>query len=74
MTLAHEHGFAVWLALGTILQGWALAEQGQRRGRDSRRSARAWPPTGPQGQRYFDRYFLPCWPRRMGKRGRQKKG
>jgi predicted ATPase len=27
--LSTEHGFPYWLALGTILQGWALAEQGQ---------------------------------------------
>jgi predicted ATPase len=30
MTLSTEQGFAVLLALGTIFQGWALAEQGQR--------------------------------------------
>jgi predicted ATPase len=30
MTLSHEQGFAQMLAMGTILQGWALAEQGQR--------------------------------------------
>ncbi len=29
ITLASEHGFPVWLAQGAILQGWALAEQGQ---------------------------------------------
>ena len=29
ITLASEQGFPLWLALGTILQGWALAEQGQ---------------------------------------------
>ena len=27
--LAGEQGFALWLALGTVLRGWALAEQGQ---------------------------------------------
>jgi len=27
--LAREQGFALWLALGTVLWGWALAEQGQ---------------------------------------------
>ena len=30
MTLVTEQGFAVLLAQGTILRGWALAEQGQR--------------------------------------------
>jgi len=28
ITLATEHGFAQWLGLATVLQGWALAEQG----------------------------------------------
>jgi predicted ATPase len=30
MTLCSEQRFALFLALGTILQGWALAEEGQR--------------------------------------------
>ena len=30
MALSTEQGFAHWLADGTILRGWALAEQGQR--------------------------------------------
>src|SRR5262249_48891749 len=29
ITLAREHGFPGWLGHGTILQGWAQAEQGQ---------------------------------------------
>ncbi len=29
ITLSTERGFTVWLAAGTILRGWALAEQGQ---------------------------------------------
>ena len=29
LTLAAEQGFSHWLAWGTILRGWALAEQGQ---------------------------------------------
>ena len=29
IALSTEQGFAFWLALGTILRGWALAEQGQ---------------------------------------------
>jgi predicted ATPase len=29
ITLAREHGFPMWLGQGTVLQGWALAEQGQ---------------------------------------------
>ena len=38
-----------------------------------RRYARAWPPCGPQEQSVSGRIILPCWPRRMGKQGRQKK-
>ncbi len=29
MTLSREHGFPFWVTWGTILQGWALATQGQ---------------------------------------------
>jgi len=29
ITLAREHGFPAWLGPGSVLQGWALAEQGQ---------------------------------------------
>jgi predicted ATPase len=29
MTLSTEQGFALWLAWGTAMRGWALAEQGQ---------------------------------------------
>jgi predicted ATPase/class 3 adenylate cyclase len=29
LTLAHEHGLSAWLGLGAVLQGWALADQGQ---------------------------------------------
>ena len=32
MTLSTEQGFPFWLAMGTILRGWALAEQGQASG------------------------------------------
>ena len=40
LALATEHGFPHWVAMGTILHGWALAEQGQGR-RALPRSARA---------------------------------
>jgi predicted ATPase len=30
IAIAAEQGFAIWVALGTILRGWALAAQGQR--------------------------------------------
>ena len=71
--LATEQGFAHEFAVGTIMRGWALAEQGQveegiaqiRQGLDAHQA---------RGQRYQGRLILPCWPRRMGKRDRQKKG
>jgi adenylate cyclase len=30
ITLSNEHGLSYWLASGTFLRGWALAEQGQK--------------------------------------------
>jgi predicted ATPase len=32
LTLAHEHGFALWLGWGTSLQGWALIEHAAQSG------------------------------------------
>src|SRR5262249_43243021 len=29
IALSNEHGFPFWVALGTVLRGWALVEQGQ---------------------------------------------
>jgi class 3 adenylate cyclase/predicted ATPase len=29
MTLAKEHGFQFWMAIGSLLRGWALVQQGQ---------------------------------------------
>ena len=29
LTLAREHGFPLWVGFGAVLQGWALAKQGQ---------------------------------------------
>ena len=31
MTLCREQGFPVWLAFGSMLRGWALAQRGQAR-------------------------------------------
>jgi predicted ATPase/class 3 adenylate cyclase len=30
IALSHEQGFTLWLAMGTILRGWALASQGHK--------------------------------------------
>ncbi len=34
VNLSTEQGFPSWLALGTVMRGWALTALGQRRGRD----------------------------------------
>jgi predicted ATPase len=39
LTLAHEHGFALWLGSGTSLQGWALVERASRSGAQEQREA-----------------------------------
>lgn len=48
LRISKERGFALYLAWGTSLHGWALADQGSRR-RESRRCTGAWLPGGPQG-------------------------
>ena len=39
LTLAHEHGFALWLGFGTSLQGWALVERAALSGAREQREA-----------------------------------
>jgi predicted ATPase len=39
LTLAHEHGFALWLGWGTSLQGWALVERAVLEGAREQREA-----------------------------------
>ena len=39
LTLAHEHGFALWLGFGTSLQGWALVERAAQSGAREQREA-----------------------------------
>ena len=72
MTLATEQGFPQWVAWGTILRGWALAEQGQER-RGLPRCVRAGR-LASHGGRDVTAVFLPCWPRRMGKRAQTDGG
>jgi predicted ATPase len=56
ITLCTEQGFPIWLAMGTIFRGWALAEQGQ--GEEGivqiRQGLAAWRATGAEGR-------LPCF-------------
>jgi predicted ATPase len=39
LTLAHEHGLAVWLGYGPSLQGWALVERAAQSGAREQREA-----------------------------------
>ena len=50
IVLSTEQGFPFWLAKGTILRGWALAEQGQGK-KALPRCTRAWLPGGRWGQK-----------------------
>ena len=78
LTLAHEHGFALWLGYGTSLQGWALVERAAQSGAREQREAglvqlrRGWLLCGPRGQSYGSHYFWARWPglwaRRPGRR------
>ena len=72
MTLATEQGFPFWLAFGTMVRGWALAEQGQvEEGiAQMQQGLAAFGPWGRDGAVII----LLCWPRRMGKWGRERKG
>ena len=51
MTLSTEQGFAHWMGLATVLQGWALAERGQRAEGIGhiRQGLAAWQTTGARG-------------------------
>ncbi len=66
ITLSNEQGYPYWLGVGTILRGWALAEQGQGEEgvRQIRQGISTYQATGAELNRP---YFLPCWPRRMEK-------
>jgi hypothetical protein len=73
MTLSTKQGFPLWLAIGMILRGGTLAEQGQGvEGMAQMREGLA----GLQamGQQWDDRIFLPCWPRYMGEGDKLKRG
>ena len=58
------------LALGTILRGWALAEQGQEEEGIAQIRQGLAACAGYRGRARTGRIILPCWPRRMGKRDR----
>jgi class 3 adenylate cyclase/predicted ATPase len=73
ITLSAEQGFSFFLALGTIMQGWALAEQGQEEDgiaqiRQGLASLRA------TGAETTTSYFLALLAKAYGKAGRVKEG
>lgn len=73
ITLSTEQGFPAWLAVGTLLQGWALAEQGQ--GKEGipqiREGLAAWRATGAELGRLW---FLALLAEGYGKAGQIEAG
>ena len=73
MTLSTEQGLSFWLAWGTIVRGWALAEQGQ--GEEGiaqiRQGLAAYRATGAEGWRS---YFLTLLAEAYGKVGQTEEG
>jgi len=55
MRVAMEQGFPYWMALGSILRGWALVQQGQAQEgiEEIHQGLRAWQATGAEGIRPY---------------------
>jgi predicted ATPase len=73
VALCTEQGFPVWWACGTILQGWALAAQGQSRDglAQLRQGLAAWQATGAGAE---TPYFLALLAEAHGKGGQPDQG
>ena len=73
IALSTEQGFPFWLATGTILRGWALAEQGQEEEgiAQMRQGLDAWRATGAELCRP---YFLALLAEAYGKAGQAEEG
>jgi predicted ATPase/class 3 adenylate cyclase len=73
ITLATEQGFPFWLAMGTILRGWALVEQGaiEEGITQIRQGIAAWQATGAEAVRP---YFLALLAEAYGKVGQTEEG
>ena len=73
MVLSHEQGFALWIAWGTLLRGWALAEQGQSAEGilQMRQGIAAWQATGAE---VFRPYSLALLAEAYGKAGQAEEG
>jgi predicted ATPase/class 3 adenylate cyclase len=73
ITLARDHGFPQWLGPGAILQGWALADQGQRE--EGITQIRHGLATHQEvGARIFHSYFLALLAEAYGKAGQAEDG
>ena len=80
IALSREQGFAFWAAMGTVLRGWALAEQAYLSGRQGqaeegiaqmRQGLTAWRDTGAEMSRP---YFLALLAAAYGKAGQAQEG
>jgi predicted ATPase len=73
ITLCGEQGFPFWLAWGTIIRGWALAEQsqGEEGIAQMRQGLAAWRATGAELQRP---YYLALLAEAYGKIGQAEEG
>jgi predicted ATPase len=73
ITLSTEQGFPHWMAQGTILRGWALAEQGQEEEglRQLHQGLTAWRATGTEVARPW---FLSMLAEAYGKAGQVEEG
>jgi predicted ATPase len=73
IALAAEHGFAHWWALGTMLQGWARAMQGQSEEGipQLRQGLAAWQATGARGA---GPYYLAMLAEAYGQAGQAEEG
>ncbi len=73
IALSREQGFAFWVAMGTVLGGWALAEQEQREEgiAQMRQGLTAWRDTGAEMSRP---YFLALLAAAYGKAGQALEG
>ncbi len=72
-SLCHEQGFASYLALSTVVQGWMLTEQGQREEgiQQMRQGLSAWRATGAESARP---YYLALLAETYGKVGQPEEG
>jgi DNA-binding winged helix-turn-helix (wHTH) protein/tetratricopeptide (TPR) repeat protein len=72
ITLSSEQGFLLWLALGSLTRGWALAEQGQGEGiAQIRQGLAAWQATGAE---LLGPYHLALLAEACGQAGQVREG